>query len=219
MRKKLSALLQSKGLAISKNNLVKFYDFSVNWAELYKKPFVKEKQYKAILNALTKIQGESIDIPVKYITTELLQSYLNEIPNTRSKEILILYLNASLKRAVKEGYLKFNPMEDVQKAPKINNIRNPFTYEEQIKVLEAIKGTAIEDYILIYLFTGIRKNEFNIKTIKQDIINNMLKVESEKKRSQSPIYRFIDLPGKTLELIKNARLNYSIEFVGKEDSI
>ena len=218
LRKRLSALLQSKGLATSKNNLVKFYEYSVSWAQLYKKPFVSEKQFKAIVNALDKIKNTDIDIPVKYITTELLQSYLNSIPNTRSKEILILYLNASLKRAVKEGYLKYNPMEDVQKAPKLNNIRKPFSYQEQLQVLEAIKGTIVEDYVLIYLFTGIRKNELDIKNIKTDIVNNVLRVESEKKRSVSPIYRFIDLPEKTVALIKNAELSHSVEYIGKEFS-
>lgn len=216
LKKKLSVFLQGKGLATRRNSSAKFYEYSINWSELYKKPFVSEKQYKAIVNALEKIKNTDIDIPVKYITTENLQSYLNTIPNTRSKEILILYLNASLKRAVKEGYLKYNPMEDVQKAPKLNNIRKPFTYDEQVKLLEAIKGTIVEEYILIYLFTGIRKNEFNIKTIKEDIVNNVLRVESEKKRSLSPVYRFIDLPVKTVALIKNAKLEYSIEHIGKE---
>lgn len=193
-----------------------FYEYCVTWAELFKKKFVKAKQYKTILCQFEKIKGSAIDIPVGSLTTLLLQKYYNTFEKSRAKEILFLYINAVLNRAVKEGYFKFNPFEDVQKERKIDSIRLPLTYQQQVALLNEIKGTWIEPYIMIYLLTGMRKNEFKIKSIKNDIDeNNVLRVLCEKKRDRV-VYRFIDLTAETANYIKNARLIHSIEFMGKE---
>lgn len=195
------------------NNL---YNYSIKWAKLYKENFVSPKQYKDIIRYIEIIKETPIDISINKLTTDKIQKFLNTMEKSRKKEIFITYLNAIIKRIVKDKKLSTNPMEDIIKEPKINKIRQPFTYNEQIQILNELKNTEIKDYILIYLFTGLRKNELNIKEIKNNIENNVLKTICEKKRKSEPVYKYIDLTDKTAELIKNANLKFSIEFVGKE---
>lgn len=213
LQKKMTAFKKQPYSSASGTN---FYEYCVSWAELFKKKFVKAKQYKEILRQFDKIKNSAIDIPVSKITTLLLQKYYNTYQKSRAKEILFLYVNAALERAVKDGYFKFNPMSDVVKERKIDNIRLPLTYQQQVALLDEIKDKWIEPYILIYLLTGMRKNEFKIKTIKDDIDeNNVLRVLCEKKRDKI-VYRFVDLTPETAELIKQAKFVHSIEFVSKE---
>ena len=48
----------------------------------------------------------------------------------------MLYLNASLKKAKSLNKIKNNPFEIIQKPKKLNNKKNPFTYQEQVKILK-----------------------------------------------------------------------------------
>lgn len=199
-KEKLNAL--KKKDVKSENGGYTLYEWGEYWINTYKKNFVAENTTKEMFISFKKVKGREVDINLKDLTTSKLQQFLNKFPNNRSKEILILHLNASLKRAVKEKLIKSNPMEDVEKAKKIKSIRKPFTYEEQAEILKAINGTEIENQIKIFLFTGIRKGEFNFKSIEKDIQDDgMLKVACEKKRSAVPTFRYIDITPKTKNLI------------------
>lgn len=201
-------------IEVAPTSRVYLYDYARHWAETYKKNFVKAGSYKSIMVGIEKLKGSMIDIPVNRIDTLLLQKYINKLDHTRQNEMDLMYLNAVFKRLVKDNLIKANPMEDTIRRKKIKNIRKPFMYNEQLAILEAIKGTDIENYILIYLFTGIRKNELNIKTIKNDIEGNLLKVHSEKKR-EDEVYRYIDLTPETIELIMNSEFKYSVDRVAR----
>lgn len=199
---------------VAPTSRVYLYDYAKHWAETYKKNFVKRSSYASIMLGVEKLKGSMIDIPVNRIDTLLLQKYINKLEHTRQNEMDLMYLNAIFKRLVKDNLIKSNPMDDTIRRKKIKSIRKPFVYSEQVAILEAIKGTDIENYILIYLFTGIRRNELNINTIKADIEGNLLRVLSEKKREEE-VYRYIDLTPDTIELIKNSEFKYSVDRVAR----
>ena len=203
-----------KNLEIAPSNKVKLYEYSKHWAETYKKNFVKPNSYIGIISAVESIKNSMIDIPVNLIDSLILQKYINSLAYTRQNEIKLTYLNAIFKRLVKDRLIKFNPMEDTVKRKKIKTVRKPFVYDEQVAIMNAISGSDIENYILIYLFTGIRRNELNVHTIKTDIQGNLLKVLCEKKRD-GEVYRYVDLTDKTIELIKNTKFIYSVERVAR----
>lgn len=171
------------------------------WWENYKQPFVKPESNIPIY--IEKIKNHFPNNKLEKYTTPIIQTKLNELSPSRTKELIVLYLNASFQQAVNTGVLKFNPIKAVVKDRKINNIRKAFTFEEQKRIFEKIKGTKIERDILIYLFTGIRKNEYNPATIRENINkeHNTLKVQSEKKRTANPVFRLVDLSPEMIKLI------------------
>lgn len=198
-----------------KKTPLKFYEYCINYYKIYKEKFVSPETAKDIVRKYEKVKDSLIDIPLKQITTEKLQIFLNKFENNRQKEILIVYLNAVLVRAVKDKIITYNPMEDVKKPPKIKNVRKPFTFEEQKMLFEKLKGKDIEYEILFFALTGIRKNEYNHKEILKNIqADNTLKIKSEKKRGKE-VFRYIDLSIKTIELIK-ANIN---KFKNTPDSL
>lgn len=180
LQKKLTTLKHSALLLPSKIKVKSLYNYSIEWAKLYKMSFLNIKQYKDLCRLIEKLKGSEIDIPVNQIDCKKLQKFYNKFPPSRTKELLSMNLKAIFNRVVRDGFLKFNPMEDVKKDKKIVNIRPPFTFEEQKQVLKALEGSEIKDYILIYLFTGIRKNELDLKHIKDEIVDNVLRVKCEK---------------------------------------
>lgn len=203
-----------QSVEVAPTSKVYLYDYAKHWAETYKKNFVKANSYASIMLGVEKIKGSIIDVPVNRIDTLLMQKYINALEHTRQNEMNLMYLNAIFKRLVKDKLIKVNPMDDTIRHKKIKAVRKPFVYSEQVAILEAIKGTDIENYILIYLFTGIRRNELNVKTIKDNIEGNLLRVLSEKKR-EAEVYRYVDLTRDTIELIKNTNFKYSVERVAR----
>lgn len=191
--------IKNSELIKTKYTLHQWLDF---WWENYKKPFVKYTS--DIPMYIQKIKDNFPDNKLENFTTAILQRLMNQFPVSRTKELIMLYLNASFQKAVDTGILKMNPCRAVVKDRKINNKRRAFTFDEQVKIIEAIKGTDIERDIYIYLFTGMRKNEYKPKELLKNIdsVHNTLKIESEKKRSQHPVYRLVDLTPEFIEYIK-----------------
>ena len=112
--------------------------------------------------------------------------------------------------------IKYNPCLAVVKDKKQNNVRPPFTLEEQYRILEAVKGRDIEPYIYFYLLTGIRKNELP-KNIMACIDDGRIKVINEKQRGNKLEYKYIDISPQYMQLlqlqIQSGKFNLSINQV------
>lgn len=190
------------------------------WAINYKKPFISKSSYSLIEQAfklLNKTNPKICNTNLKFLTTEEIQKTLNLIEISRKKELLCLYLNACLNMAKKLEKIKNNPFDNVIKDKKLNNVRKPFTFEEQQKILKSIKNTKIYFPIMIYLLTGIRKNELNTKNIQNDLMpDGSLKVICEKKRNNTNIYRYIELSEKTRNLILDNKIKHSTDYISKQ---
>ena len=160
-----------------KQSTVKTYTFDKwidEWMELYKKPFLSPKSYNDIKCYIKMMQNEFRDVKLKDMNTNQIQMYLNTIPRSRKKDRITLYLNASLQKATDIGIIKRNPFNAVQKDKKSNNRNTAYTYDEQVKILNAVKNTDIELEIYIYLLCGCRPNELPNKEnfdFEKNIIN------------------------------------------------
>ena len=198
----------------TKYTLHSWLDF---WWENYKKPFVNATSNIPIY--IKKIKEDFPNNKLENYTTSMIQQLLNEYAPSRTKELIVLYLNACFQKAIDTGIIQLNPVKAVVKDRKINNVRKAFTFDEQQKIWQKIKGSKIERDIIIYLFTGIRKNEYEPNTIRQnvDTEHNTLKVRSEKKRTTNPVYRFVDLSPKMVEYIlsENKEPQLSIQRIYK----
>lgn len=183
----------------------KVKDWLTEWYETFKKNFVSKQTQQEIENIIYEKLKYFHEYNLNEIDTNTIQKYFNKIPKSRPKEKMILYFKASMKKANETGKIKINPFNAFITDKKINNIRPPFTYKEQEQIIKRIKNEDIEIAILIYLLTGLRKQELNYKSIEKDIDyeNKTLKAINLKQREDEPQYKIIDLSDKTIELICN----------------
>lgn len=175
-----------------------------NWYEKYKKNFVSKSTKASIQTVINKLSSSKIaQADIKQITTEDLQTYLNKIPRSRTKELMCLYINACFKKAQQLKIIESNPFENVNKDKKIKSIRTAFSFDEQKTIFEEIQKTQFFAPIFVYLFCGVRRNELPKdigKSIQED---NTLKIENEKKRDGTTTYRYIEITDRLKEVLLN----------------
>ena len=167
------------------------------------------------------IEGTELGkMDIRDITTDVLQNFFNKKEPSRTKELVLLYVKAALKKAKGLNYIKTDLFEEFSADVKQNNIAPPFSYDEQVSILEALENTKIKPVIMFYLLTGIRRNELpktkNDLLAALDIKNNLIKIKCEKKRNNRIVYRFIDLsPAAVQYILKNvdAIYKFSLEVV------
>lgn len=181
-------------------NKIKIIDWFYEWFRIFKEKFVSIQTGEEIKNILFKKLQYFHNIFLNKLDTTELQNYFNKIPKSRPKEKCILYFKASLEKALELGKIKINPFNAFIKEKKIKSIRPPFTYDEQVKILNYIKDHEIKVPILIYLITGLRKDELNYKDIEKDIDtkNNILIAKNLKQHED-------ELPTKTIDLSNEAK--------------
>lgn len=206
-KKKTQKLKELKETINNENTIINFdtlKQWALYWLENFKKPFIKEKTYNEILNYLNnhiiKYLG---DLKLKNINSQILQNFLNQYTKSRTKEIIFLYLNALLQKAQDIGLIKINPLKAVVKDKKIKTNKLSFTLNEQKLILEKLTEP-LKSIILIYLLTGLRKNEIN-----QIIEINKDNIKVIKEKSENEI-KTIKLTAQTIKLIKetiNKKIN------------
>lgn len=180
-----------------------FKDLFMQWYKQEKEPFITLGTQKDILLVYKQIEPLH-EMNIKKINKQTIYSFLNNIPESRSKEKVRLYLNACLKYYHNEGLIIVNPCANV-KVKKSNVRKTAFSYEQQTAILEHLKNKPLKIIILIYLITGLRKNELNFKSIEKDIDfeNRILKAVNLKGRNFVKRYKQIKLSKQALKLIMN----------------
>ncbi len=203
MSKKLKDLKNGIGqeFTIKKKLLVK--EWYKTWYSTYKEPFLKD-------NSLLNIRGcfdnwilpKFGDLQIKDISTLSLQVYFNGMAKSRKKEMTILYFKSMLEQAKNLDLIKKNPFDAFITEKKIHNTRDAFTLEQQKTIVHGIEKGELSKVILIYLLTGIRKNEIHmIKEINED--KGIVEVECEKTDHR---IKQIKVTQATINLIKSIDL-------------
>lgn len=152
-----------------KNTTISFIDFAKKWLELYKSKNIKSTTYNMYDNAINK-HLDTLTKPINTYTTEDLQIFLNNMPETRTKEITFLTLVQVYKKAIQLKVIKENPAIYLEKGIIQKKEVTCYTLDEQKKILSNIHKYKIGKYILAYLLTGARLNE--LRTIRKDKIKN-----------------------------------------------
>ena len=152
------------------------------WLNTYKKPFVSQGTFDNIQIYFNKhILPEFGKVKISKITINELQPFLNNMGKSRTKELVITYFNACLKKAKDLDYIRKNPFDLIVKDKKIKNVRPAFTVFEQEKIINHIKAKDYEFYkiIMFYLTTGVRRNEA-LSITSKDFTNLTLHIKGTK---------------------------------------
>lgn len=189
-RKILSSFKKNKILIEQKKQIKKYNvgEWLTEWLVTYKKPFVKLSTYKDIEANTKKIIAVLGNININNLTTKTIQDFFNSLPASRGKELMFLYFQNAIKKAIELKILKNDVLVGLVKDKKIKNKRFAFNYLEQTKIVaELEKHSDIKVAIYFYLLTGARKNELISSTKDIDLENNLItirgtKTEKSKKR-------------------------------------
>lgn len=188
----------------TKDGKITLLQYFNKWYENDKAPFISKGAQNDILLVKKKLEPLH-ELPIENITKDIIIDFLKLQPDNRTKEKVILYFKACMKSAVLDKVIKDNPFNNLKTAPRKNISKPAFTYEQQVKILEILKNEEIRPIILIYLITGMRKNEFNFSSIEKDIDfeTNILKCLNLKGRNLIKRYKYIKLSNSAISLIMN----------------
>lgn len=158
---------------------VKLDEYSTYWLETYKRPFVNDKTYSDIKNFIIRFTKGFNNEYLKDISTELVQKFFNNLPRSRTKERIFIYVNSMFQQACDTGLLIKNPCKAVVKDKKVKCKNYMFSFDEQKAILSALKGSDIEHEVMTFLMCGCRPSELPAK--KQfDFKNNLINIYGTK---------------------------------------
>ncbi len=167
--------------AIRTKTIPSLNDFANIWLNTYKQKEVTKATYKMYENIL-KNHISSLKKSIAFYTTENLQLFLNNLNQTRTKEIALLTLKQIFKKAKELKIIKENPTEYLVKGKINKKTIKAHTIEEQKIILDNLQNSNIGKYILAYLLTGARLSE--LQTIKKENIKNgYLYIDGTKRKS------------------------------------
>lgn len=204
LRQAIKDFLSCKTKKAEKKKQITLSEFWDKWFEQDKKPFVSEKTV-ADFGYIKKSLGKLCEMPITKINKDNILDFFKKVKENRTKEKMHLYLNACLKSAVNHEIINKNPYDLIILAPRNHKHKEALTYSEQVKLLNYIEDKPIKIIVLIYILTGLRKNEFNFKSIEKDINfeNGYLKAINLKGRNKEVRYKHIRLKPELISEIMN----------------
>ena len=186
---------------IKPNTFVACWD---KWYQQNKEPFIADstrEDFQILRKKLTPL----FELNIKKISKDVLLNYLAGVKNNRTKDKLVTQLKSFFKYAVLERLIDYNPFNTlIYKAQKYQ-AKPAFTYEQQQKILENLKGKEFEPIILFFFVTGIRKNEIDFKIIEKciDLETNILTIRNLKGRDRQERFKRIKLTESAKNLVLN----------------
>ena len=168
-----------------------FNDYFLRWMETVKKPYIKESTYDGYMQVFKAyIQDTFKELPLAEIDSFFLQDLINGYTQSRrfrtAKKIYNL-LSPCFDYAVADGMLDRNPMAKVV-IPKYEIKQgSPLTYEEEAKLLNALKETGnvyAQAYVFL-VYTGLRVGELSTAEVNGDWIEAV--TEKERKGLKAKI--------------------------------
>lgn len=183
-----------------KNKILFIEQWTKQWIDKYKKPFVKKEtltDIKVSIKKINKVFGKKI---LKELTADEIQIFLNQLKKSRTKEKLQTYFNAMLQKAEDLQLITKNPFKLVTRDKKGKWKRESFNFKQQELIIQNIKGTIIEHEIMIYLLTGCRPNELPKKE-NFDFENNIITINGTK--NENALKRIIPMSKQFSIYIKN----------------
>lgn len=147
-----------------------FFAWANTVYEQYKKPKLKPSSceiYEHILNK--RIKSSNVDVPLKDLTTLMLQSFFNKLAITYSDESLRRmknFMNGCLLKAVETRIIMFNPMDGVELPKGTKENCRGFDYldeDEHRDIIDYLLNTEddlkLQAALLFIIGTGVRIGE------------------------------------------------------------
>lgn len=194
-----------------------FYDFANVWYEKFKKSSLKPKSQTMYKNCI-KNHLSVIKEDFKDLTTLKLQTYLNKMGNTRTKEIAFNTIKQIFKKAKELELIEKNPAEYLIKGKIKKGKRVGLTIEEQRLLLQNLnyQEDKFSKLILFYLLTGARRNEA-LNLPKSNIKKEYIFIKGTKTDNAQ---RYVKISNKFYNILNNETtetlFNYDNKYIEKK---
>ena len=146
----------------SPKTLTKSYtleNWMIMWFQTFKKNQVSEKTYK-ILYRTFELHFEKIaKVKITSLTPLQIQSWLNTITQSRTKESCCQLIKEALRVAQQNKLVKENPAEYIKNVKSKRKIGAALTPEEQKDFISKLEDTEYKDVFLFLLYSGARRSE------------------------------------------------------------
>lgn len=146
-------------------NFLKLWD---KWYAQNKEPFISDRTKADIRLIKTKLEP-FYKLNVRTIDRDMILNLFSKQKENRTKDKLVLYTKAFFNYLARERVIEASPFNNIVLRTPVIKAKEAFTYEQQVEILEKLKGTKLEKVILIYLVTGLRKKELNYNDIEKDL--------------------------------------------------
>ena len=156
-------------------NTKKFNEWFIEWFETYKKPKYALRTYKDNLSAAKRfIFGVIPDIELHKITSTDIEKSINMVKASRTQKLIYHLLNGCFCKAFKMGYIKNNPMLNVESVKHKYNRGTALTKDEVVQLFKLTNNDDYKTIFKLYLLTGCRVGE--LPTVRMEDVDLNLKV-------------------------------------------
>lgn len=213
-RKEVKEKITNALSEVQKNTFIENSDITIEQlgndiiARKFETNNISAATYNRLINTFNHIKESNIaDIKIQKITPVEIQAFVNTKKDYANSYIDKIYelLGSIFKEAIKRDIIYKNPLMNVLK-PKSNKQDKKieaFTIDEQKQFLEAVKGNAYENILIIALYTGMRIGELLALTPDDiDLENNTININKTltKDKNGKPIL------GKTTKTYNSCRV-------------
>lgn len=175
-----------------------FNKFAQFWLERFKKAEVGNGTYLLYENIVNKYLSK-IKTNIKDITIAQLQEFINNLGQTRTKELIYQTIKQVFKKALEFDLITKDISQFLVKGKIERKERRSFNLDEQKIILGNLKNNTISKYILAYLMLGARLSE--LKSIKKENIKqNYVLIKGTKTKSAE---RWVKISDRYKEMLLN----------------
>ena len=219
---KIKNIKPRKVKTLKKQNLktLTVSEYFYNFYENYIKNDLKDKTKNDWLRSIEEIKKSFSRVPIKNLTTEDVQSFINSIDKERKREILYQRFIRVLQKAFITGKIKNDITLGLEK-PARKNIkeRPPLNLQEQKALLGKAKGTSIYPFIMFSIIIGSRREEtlrFNFEN-DVDEKNNLIYInETKMKTTRRRVQTTPDFINFLKEYLPAGRFDFELSYPTKK---
>lgn len=159
-----------------------FYAWLEEWYKTYKAPALRPGSLREVRTCIDlHIKPHLTDAPLNKLNGLDIQKALNDISASRTRKYTYNVINGALKRAVKLGIIKENPMLSVDSVQHKYKLGEALTKDQQAHFSEIIKGNKLRAFYEFLIMSGCRRGEaVGLKWSDIDRANNRIHVQGTK---------------------------------------
>lgn len=191
---------QLKFIPVKKEqSLFELLDF---WYDNYKKPYLAKTTLPAMKNAINCYIKKGLNNkPINSYTVLEIDKFLDNIPNTRTKETVYTMINEFFKFLFNKDIIKKQIHDKIKKYKHKRKEGNFLTQEQRVIFLEKIEKIELRDFFKFIYYTGARKTgAINLSYEDVDLINNKIHIPETKTKESD---RIIPLPNSIRYIFEN----------------
>ena len=172
-------------------------DFAIYFLETYKKGNIGDRTYEGYVSTAKKYI--SFKTPLNKVTTQQLQTVLNNLPATRTRVEVFQLLRQIFKKAYELDLIKKDVSQFLIRGRISKSERRALTVDEQRILINSLTDDVFSQRVLFYLCTGARPSEL-ATVCKEELRPGWVKINGTK---TAGAVRWVKISQKMYEILRD----------------